>query len=78
MTTNLVPIKVTLPVDHYGDMVGYISGIGGWIDDMCLGERASISARVPGGAIPAIARWLIDNLPDRGECATLEREDKNV
>lgn len=56
MITDLVQIKVTLPVDHYGDMVGYLSSIGGWLDDACVGERACISARVPDGAIPAIAR----------------------
>ena len=78
MDTDLVAIKVTVPVDYCGDVIGYLSRIGGWIDDMSGQEFVEILARVPASAVQSIARWLIDNLPNRGEFASVESSKHDV
>jgi hypothetical protein len=78
MDTELVPIKVTVPVAYFGDMIGYLNSIGGWLDDMTGQESVAILARVPAGAVQPIARWLIDNLPNRGEFASVEPSEHGV
>lgn len=78
MDTDLVPVKVTVPVDYCGDMIGYLSRIGGWLDDMSGQESVVILARVPASEVQLIARWLIDNFPNRGEFASVEPSKRSV
>lgn len=78
---KLVPIKVTLPEAHIGDAIAYLHSIGGLLEGLdCTSDADAriVSASIPESSVPLVARWMIDNLPDRGESAAFELRTDNV
>jgi hypothetical protein len=78
---KLVPIKVTLSEAHFGDAMAYLHSIGGLLEGLdCASDGTAriVSASIPESAVPLVARWLLDNLPDRGESAALELRTDNI
>jgi hypothetical protein len=78
---KLVPIKVTLSEAHFGDAMAYLHSIGGLLEGLdCTSGRTAwiVSASIPESSVSLVARWLIDNLPDRGASAAFELRTDNV
>jgi hypothetical protein len=49
---DLVPIGVTVPLDHFGDVIGVLSAVADWIDHGPVDtDPSAILARVPRSAI---------------------------
>lgn len=66
---DLVPIQVTFPLDHCGDVIGVLSTVGGWIDHGPVdSDPSKILARVPKSALFTVQKWLSENLDGRHEC----------
>ena len=69
--SNLQSIEISLPLAHFGDLLAHINSIGGLIDEIDPSDPARVRARVPSAAVSVVSRWLIENLPNRGEAASL-------
>ena len=78
MTQDRILVQITGPADHVGDIMGYLSSVGGWLEGCSETDPTRVLARVPRDTFKSIEDWVAAELPRSGYCEVLPGRVGNV